>query len=649
MQKSSYIGIKPGISTKLDSGSTPNLINDLIQTGYDYVLTSITNNKYRESSKKFFQQARTSNQLLNVPGPTLHQVNLFEGQYLNNTIGLLSSWIELENDDEQISGFSKQVLINEIQYAKFIGLKHIIIAPPKDLIKLSNYSKVLKDALVLTKSHNIIISISLPICENISSGNVNSIDYFSTWDMWNSIRINCDYDLRLKISLAIPKNQIPLSVIERWFCEPVSCLLISSSIFLINNKGYPVLSKQNQILLNHFKVKNPIYLLHGLEKTADLADHSTYLQYINYLIIKNEKLPSKLENFSKDHNDILLPPLQPLKNNLDNFTYDVFQTDTVKYDLYSKAISKALLNFSTRFSKINIAVVGAGKGGLVDVTFKLIQELNIKSKCKLTIIEKNSNACIYLNSKNLEDWKNSTEILNIDMRKWNPEEKYHLVISELLGSFGCNELAPECLKHLEKYLDPNGTFIPQSYSSFISPIFAPKLYERLKHNNDNKSFEKQYVVKLLEYCSCSSKVNEVWKFDHPSINDNFNRNTISVFKIKSKTMIHGFAGYFTAKLYDDIVISIKPDNHTNDLISWFPIFFPIESPLYVTDDTELEISISREKKDGRVWYSWSLETFIYLLIPGSNSNEVQVRVRTGITKIHNHNGEAFHIDEAINN
>jgi protein arginine N-methyltransferase 5 len=297
-------------------------------------------------------------------------------------------------------------------------------------------------------------------------------------------------------------------------------------------------------------------------------------------------------------------------------------------------------------NSINIAIVGSGKGALVDVTYKAMEELSIESKCHVTTIEKNQSACIFLQSRNAKNWHSSVEILNIDMRDWAPRESYNLIISELLGSFGCNELSPECLKPLEKFLDrSHGTFIPQSYTSHIAPVFTPHIYKTLKDRMDARDFEKQYVVKLSESSLCSTKINDIWSFEHPSPHQKLKKNIISTFKIRYKTVIHGIAGFFTTKLYNDIELSIIPDSHTPDLISWFPFFFPLESPLYVTDDTELEISLSRESKNGKVWYTWGLETFMYLVGPGSDSNELQVRVRTGVTKIHNHNGYAFHMDE----
>lgn len=42
--------------------------------------------------------------------------------------------------------------------------------------------------------------------------------------------------------------------------------------------------------------------------------------------------------------------------------------------------------------------------------------------------------------------------MSSDMRDWNPPEKADILVSELLGSFGDNELSPECLDGAQKFL-----------------------------------------------------------------------------------------------------------------------------------------------------------------------------------------------------
>lgn len=43
------------------------------------------------------------------------------------------------------------------------------------------------------------------------------------------------------------------------------------------------------------------------------------------------------------------------------------------------------------------------------------------------------------------EWGSSVKLVFSDMRAFKPSEKADIIVSELLGSFGDNELSPECL------------------------------------------------------------------------------------------------------------------------------------------------------------------------------------------------------------
>jgi predicted RNA methylase len=63
-----------------------------------------------------------------------------------------------------------------------------------------------------------------------------------------------------------------------------------------------------------------------------------------------------------------------------------------------------------------------------------------------------------LNLKN-DEWGEKVTVIAKDMRDWEPEEKADIIVSELLGSFGDNELSPECLDGAEKFLKSNKPII----------------------------------------------------------------------------------------------------------------------------------------------------------------------------------------------
>jgi len=105
------------------------------------------------------------------------------------------------------------------------------------------------------------------------------------------------------------------------------------------------------------------------------------------------------------------------------------------------------------------------------------------------------------------------------------------------------------------------------------------------------------------------------------------------FVCRDRGVVNGLAGYFEAVLYDGgdegkVELSTRPDTidaKSKDMISWFPIFFPLKEPLYFPDDSELEVSIWRQTDDRKVWYEWLVEAFV-MVGPGK-------RLRLGMSEV----------------
>lgn len=51
-----------------------------------------------------------------------------------------------------------------------------------------------------------------------------------------------------------------------------------------------------------------------------------------------------------------------------------------------------------------------------------------------------------------EEWGDQVTVVSCDMREWAAPEKADIIVSELLGSFGDNELSPECLDGAQHFL-----------------------------------------------------------------------------------------------------------------------------------------------------------------------------------------------------
>lgn len=62
-----------------------------------------------------------------------------------------------------------------------------------------------------------------------------------------------------------------------------------------------------------------------------------------------------------------------------------------------------------------------------------------------------------------------------------PEEKADILVSELLGSWGDNELSPECLDGAQRFLKEGGVSIPQEYTSYVAPMSSHKVTRPPEH------------------------------------------------------------------------------------------------------------------------------------------------------------------------
>jgi len=99
-----------------------------------------------------------------------------------------------------------------------------------------------------------------------------------------------------------------------------------------------------------------------------------------------------------------------------------------------------------------------------------------------------------------------------------------------------------------------------------------------------------------------------------------------VFKASEASVIHGFAGYFDSVLYKDVMISINPESHSPGMFSWFPIYFPLRTPIFVDKGATIELFFWRKVANGKVWYEWTV------LVPGQAP-----------APIHNPNGRSYWI------
>ncbi|KAL4890181.1 PRMT5 arginine-N-methyltransferase-domain-containing protein [Aspergillus ambiguus] len=454
----------------------------------------------------------------------------------------------------------------------------------------------------------------------------------------------------------------------------------------------------------------------GNKKYYDPTPHLSYMRNLQ------QRQPSRtaIERFGVGYQDYLQAPLQPLTVNLESITYEVFEKDPIKYEWYERAIAKALSDWSEQKKptsnpdgRVVLAVVGAGRGPLVTRALKASAETGVD--IDLWAVEKNPNAFVLLQRHNQNLWGGRVTLVQSDMRSWKgPKvqkkiasesqppapvgqslgiddsllsseadhgDSYQLtdtdvrppstelvpttidiVVSELLGSFGDNELSPECLDGISHLVNPvHGISIPASYTAHLTPIAAPKLHASVMNQtiSNPAAPETPYVVMLhaIDYLSTNQPpasafmspseginysntirssfstlpgaetqipfVQTAWSFSHPNKhipdqsaatstipNSHNARRTRLTFPIQNRGVCHGLAGYFETVLYRDVELSTNPvtmETKSANMISWFPIYFPLKVP--EPDNGEVVVTMYRQTDDRKVWYEWMVEVY----------------------------------------
>ena len=444
----------------------------------------------------------------------------------------------------------------------------------------------------------------------------------------------------------------------------IVAVVIPISLFIKNNNGFPVLPKQTQLLLCElFTFKIDVVIKDDISTTQQLTQSDAYLQqvydyyvYVKHLFQNHASFTSTFDYVLCHYADVLQTPLQPLRDDLQSITYEAFEEDKVKYEQYACAIALALSDICENAKQqqqltqqLNIGVFGGGRGPLIRMVISAIQSVITthnsksnsncnslsKSNFRVFCVEKNINAFNTLLTLQQHEPHIFGDVLMIhsDMRTFVPSlhniPHIDICVSELLGSFGDNELSPECLSHITQYMSSYGVMIPQMYTSYVRPVYCLKTWMNIKLSNE--SYETPFIIKFKKAFYPVEEVKPCFRFTHESgvkQDDTFNQQQSVEFVFDDDNVISGFAGYFEAVLYKDVVMSILPGNkHTSGLNSWFPVFFPSMKEIYVKKNEKLVINVRRVNDTRKVWYEWSFvaENDVY----GVNC------------KVHNSNGDCY--------
>ena len=184
---------------------------------------------------------------------------------------------------------------------------------------------------------------------------------------------------------------------------------------MTNKKGFPVLSKAHQAVVRQFFRQRSQIMITGALRHDNYKFYQQYMDhlwqvktfhylytweinstYIFFIAPQSGQEVDPLLQFAQGYEDFLQFPLQPLMDNLESQTYEIFEKDPVKYTEYQRAMYLAILDkvpFEEKETKVlTLMVVGAGRGPLVRAA--LVAAEKADRKVRVYAVEKNPNAVV---------------------------------------------------------------------------------------------------------------------------------------------------------------------------------------------------------------------------------------------------------------
>eukprot|EP00002_Diphylleia_rotans_P002876 TRINITY_DN11874_c0_g1_i1.p1 TRINITY_DN11874_c0_g1~~TRINITY_DN11874_c0_g1_i1.p1 ORF type:complete len:618 (-),score=105.28 TRINITY_DN11874_c0_g1_i1:76-1929(-) len=615
------------MSMPMTVGLDFNAVTDLEETiretlsGFDFACVPLVHPRYKRNL--FRSQVREE-------PLTRSDLTISSQQWTSVVIGKVSPWIELESSHPVVRRNSELVFKQELAWASHLAIPAVLLPGPTSY-KCYNLARLIGEAVTqLTYTQ---VWVRIPVSHPTNSLTDEACHAAEDdlqpsgraandpWEWWRFLKTSCDNHANLYCVIELTPDLPPKNVLDKWLSESIKACILPTNIFIGNKRGFPTLSTRHQDIVNKLMRHKVQFIFKG--QIRHEGGLESYRQYLDYL---NRKLPplSQTEQYEEPYFDYLQIPLQPLMDNLESQTYETFEKDEIKYIQYEKAVNKALQERFKEGDSVIVMVLGAGRGPLVRASLRAGEET--KRNVRVYAVEKNPNAVVTLqNMKITLGWGSRVTIVHTDMRHWRPAEKADIIVSELLGSFGDNELSPECLDFGQEFLKEGGISIPAEYTSYLAPVTTSKLWNDVKSFNDPSKFETGYVVKLFAHRRLADP-QPVFRFVHPNYEKPIN-NTREVslhYHSEDSAVLHGFGGYFECILYGDVTLSTHPLTHTPEMSSWFPIYFPIRNPMYVPVGSEIVTHFWRCNNAQKVWYEWSVSS-------------------PDVSSIHNPNGRTYWI------
>ena len=247
-------------------------------------------------------------------------------------VGMISRDLNLESTCQSVRRIAEERLKRELNFSVHLGLAAILL--PLNKPNNSNLSRIIYTYLM--KGGNCQIWVRVPLSSQSKTRSTNgtcvqnslkSSDKVSTcitngrdickddkllsneesnkdsnlvpdtWEWWDIFRGCANTEKRLFLALSLDKDGTDELRLERWLGEPVKAIILSTSLFLTNKRGCPVLPRAVQSVIKRFIPLKVQYIIEGRNKGHDMQ---LYQQYMDHLVDQyyKETTVDPLKNFA---------------------------------------------------------------------------------------------------------------------------------------------------------------------------------------------------------------------------------------------------------------------------------------------------------------------------------------------------------------
>jgi hypothetical protein len=265
---------------------------------------------------------------------------------------------------------------------------------------------------------------------------------------------------------------------------------------------------------------------------------------------------------------------------------ELFVEDSEKYDLYERGIREAL---AVKPNAV-VGILGAGRGALGDRALKA-------GARRIFVIENNPIGICFLRDRP-SGLSEAVQLFEGEVRAIELPEKVDILITDLCGGFGDDELVLEYFAASSHLLAPGALLIPARYSSLMVPIMSDFLWSSAYHKNETDEYS---IAKLVRSTHLATE-KECITFTHPGDEALYQQVRLE-FNVENPGTLHGFGGWFQCVLFGDVMLTNHPEVSSK---SFSQLFFPIQLPIPVERGTKIVLCFERKTNKRNVWYEWFL-------------------------------------------